>query len=176
MTQPTSPKHADFDFAIPGQPRLTGRRFLAGYAYPQNGNVHNPTPRYSWLLLVDGNLADRFDRKRDLVAEVAQNAAGYLDGQLTDANTGGLEPGDKVYILSGKYANEVAYVERFFPTRVTVSLAGRLVTIPAGAITRQRETLCTVHPGGHSAESCPACLDDIQAWLDEQDAKAAQNA
>jgi hypothetical protein len=170
MIEPKSPKHADFDFAIPGQPRLTGRRHLVEYAYPQNGNVHNPTPRYSWLLLLDGNIADRFDRKRDLLSEATENAAGYLDGQLTDANTGGLEAGDKVFILSGKYANETAYVERFFPTRVTVRLDGRLVTIPADAITRQSEPACMVHNSGQPFSSCPACLDDTQAWLDQQDA------
>ena len=24
-------------------------RFVGGYAYPRNGNTHNPTPRYYWV-------------------------------------------------------------------------------------------------------------------------------
>lgn len=80
MITPNDPKHANFDFPIAGQPRLAGRRFLDGYAYPQNGNTHNPTPRYAWLLLLDGNLVDRFDGKRDLVREAKTNAAAYIEG------------------------------------------------------------------------------------------------
>jgi len=29
-------------------------RVVAGYAYPKNGNFHNPTPRYRWDVTYDG--------------------------------------------------------------------------------------------------------------------------
>lgn len=52
--EPKNPKHADKVVRINGvSERLTLRRRLVGYAYPRNGNVHNPTPRYMWDLLCD---------------------------------------------------------------------------------------------------------------------------
>lgn len=86
MTVAQKPEHANRDFPITGaDPRITGRRFLRGYSYPQNGNVHNPTPDYTWLLLVDGNIADHFDRKRALVAAAREDGAAYLEGTLNYA-------------------------------------------------------------------------------------------
>ena len=53
---------------IPGaDPRFTLTRWLEGFAYPANGNVHNATPRYRWLLKLDGKLVDQFASKRKLV-------------------------------------------------------------------------------------------------------------
>lgn len=66
-------------FQIPGcDPRLQGKRVLEGHAFAANGNTHNPTPHYGWLLMVEGQLAGRFDYRRDLVAEARENGAAYL--------------------------------------------------------------------------------------------------
>jgi hypothetical protein len=43
---PNRPEHADYTVAVPGAPGFTVERVLRGYAYPVNGNVHNPTPHY----------------------------------------------------------------------------------------------------------------------------------
>lgn len=78
MTTPRRPEHADYTFAT-SHPRLTGKRVLDGYAYAANGNVHNPTPSYRWLLLRDGTtVVDNFRRQRDLKAAVAQHGKEYL--------------------------------------------------------------------------------------------------
>jgi hypothetical protein len=79
MTRANAEAHANKDFTIPrADTRITGRRSLRGYAYPQNGNTHNPTPDYVWLLLVDGKIADHFDRKRDLVEAARTEGERYL--------------------------------------------------------------------------------------------------
>jgi hypothetical protein len=78
---PNLPEHADKIEAIPGaDPRFTLRRHLTGYAYPQNGNVHNPTPRYTWVLLLDGRIIDQDPRRGPLVHEARINGASYLAG------------------------------------------------------------------------------------------------
>lgn len=77
--RPNKPEHADRDYPIAGaNPRLTIRRVLTNYAYPANGNVHNPTPEYRWLLLCDGQIVDSAPRKRDLVTAARDNGAAYL--------------------------------------------------------------------------------------------------
>lgn len=58
----------DREFPIKGAAGLTGRRTLAGYSYPANGNAHNPTPRYRWLLLNAGRTVDSFATRGELVA------------------------------------------------------------------------------------------------------------
>ena len=66
-TQPRSPDHADKVEAIPGaDPRFTTRRTLSGYAYAANGNIHNPSPRFTWHLLLDGRLVDTATRREPL--------------------------------------------------------------------------------------------------------------
>jgi hypothetical protein len=76
MTTPRRPSHANYDFET-DHPRLTGERWLEGYAYAANGNVHNPTPSYRWILRCDGRAVDNFRRKRDLIQSVQDNAAEY---------------------------------------------------------------------------------------------------
>ena len=79
--QPTQPAHADKTELVTGaDARFTVTRTLVGYAYPQNGNVHNPTPEYRWLLKLDGRLVDSDDRKSVLVQSAREvGVAGYDD-------------------------------------------------------------------------------------------------
>jgi hypothetical protein len=75
-TTPRKPEHANYTFATRFD-RLTGQRYLESYAYAANGNLHNPTPRYLWLLIRDGNrVVDRFHRRSDLVKALS---ADYLN-------------------------------------------------------------------------------------------------
>lgn len=79
MPKPNRPEHADKTEAIPGaDPRLTIRRQLSGYAYPRNGNVHNPTPIYTWHLLADGQRVDSDAKRGPLVAAARTNGGAYL--------------------------------------------------------------------------------------------------
>ncbi len=74
MTTPIRPKHANKTEPVAGaDPRFTVTRFLAGYSYPANGNVHSPTPRYRWLLNLDGRLVDSAARKSDLVQSARES-------------------------------------------------------------------------------------------------------
>lgn len=76
---PARPEHADKTELITGaDPRFTITRHLVGYAYPQNGNVHDPTPEYRWLLKLDGRLVDSDARKSALVQSARNTGiAGY---------------------------------------------------------------------------------------------------
>jgi len=74
MTEPLRPEHANTRKPVPGAPGFEIGRHLAGYAYPNNGNVHNPTPRYVWNLLLDGRMVDTSQKRRPLV--VAARAPG----------------------------------------------------------------------------------------------------
>ena len=49
-------------------------RRLVGYAYPRNGNLHNPTPRYRWNLCLNGKLVDSDSRRTPLVAEARKDS------------------------------------------------------------------------------------------------------
>ncbi len=61
------PKHEDYTKPVSGaDPRFTITRHLTGYAYPRNGNVHNPTPQYVYLLKVDGKIVDQSTTMRFL--------------------------------------------------------------------------------------------------------------
>lgn len=72
-------EHDDKVTAISGaNPRFTLRRHLEGYAYPQNGNVHNPTPRYRWHLLVDGEMVDSAFTRRTMVIAARSHGSDYL--------------------------------------------------------------------------------------------------
>lgn len=69
-------------------PRLSIRRRFLGHAYPQNGNVHNPTPRYIFELLVDGQIVDSDTRKSVLRDAAKTNGATYIaevDARQADA-------------------------------------------------------------------------------------------
>ena len=79
MIRPRKPEHADKVSAISGvSDRLTVQRHLAAYSYPQNGNVHNPTPVYVWNLLVDGRIVDTGHYKREVVEIAREHGDEYL--------------------------------------------------------------------------------------------------
>ena len=79
--QPRQPEHADKIVTIPGaDPRLTLKRVLSGYAYPRNGNFDNPTPRFDWLLLADGEVVDMAGSKGKLVEAARKDGRAYLGG------------------------------------------------------------------------------------------------
>jgi hypothetical protein len=39
-------------------------RLTAGFAYPRNGNVHNPTPRFCWIVMQDGKPMGSYETLR----------------------------------------------------------------------------------------------------------------
>jgi hypothetical protein len=43
-------------------------RVTVGFAYPRNGNLHNPSPEFRWELTLDGKLVDSAAKKSILVA------------------------------------------------------------------------------------------------------------
>lgn len=96
MISPNRPDHADKTESISGaDPRFTVTRRLSGYAYPRNGNVHNPTPRYVWLLKVDGITVDQGPKRVPLIDAARNNGAAYLaeiDARRCDCMTE--NPGD----------------------------------------------------------------------------------
>lgn len=76
---PNKPEHADKTMTISGvDPRITLRRRLVGYAYPRNGNVHNPTPEYLWYLMAGDYVLDLSPLKRTMVESARTNGAAYL--------------------------------------------------------------------------------------------------
>lgn len=56
--KPRQPEHANKITDVANAPGFQIERWLEQYAYPQNGNTHNPTPRYFWFLLLDGRRVD----------------------------------------------------------------------------------------------------------------------
>lgn len=60
-------RQQDYTRPIPGAPGFSIRRRLVGHAYARNGNVHNPTPRYLYELLLDGRIVDTDLRMRPLL-------------------------------------------------------------------------------------------------------------
>jgi hypothetical protein len=42
-------------------------RWVRRYAYPKNGNVHNPTPEYCFERWEDGKFVDQSGRLKDLL-------------------------------------------------------------------------------------------------------------
>ncbi len=79
MPQPIRPEHADKVEPVAGaDARFTIGRRLLSYAYPANGNVHNPTPRYVWTLYLDGRQVDWDSKKSELTKAVREyGVAGY---------------------------------------------------------------------------------------------------
>jgi hypothetical protein len=73
--RPLRPEHGDYIRPISGAPRFLIGRVLTGYAYPVNGNVHNPTPRYHWHLLLDDRVVDMAEKRSVLVAAARQPSA-----------------------------------------------------------------------------------------------------
>lgn len=78
--QALKPEHANKIQPIAGTEFSVERR-LVGYAYPNHGNLHNPTPRYHWNLLLDGRVVDHDESMRKLVAAARRPnaAAEYRD-------------------------------------------------------------------------------------------------
>jgi hypothetical protein len=74
MTTPLKPQHANKRNTVSGAPGYEIGRHLAGYAYPANGNVDNPTPRYRWNLYLDGRLVDSDERRTPLVLEAQKDS------------------------------------------------------------------------------------------------------
>ena len=72
MSAPRKPEHANKTEDLGNG--YTLERRLQGYAYARNGNLGNATPRYSWVLRLDGKLVDSA-RQRDKL----------LDGIKADA-------------------------------------------------------------------------------------------
>lgn len=69
MSQPPNkPEHANKKTSVAGAPGFEIERRLMGYAYPANGNVHNPTPRYHWTLYLDGKPVDFASKRGTLLA------------------------------------------------------------------------------------------------------------
>jgi hypothetical protein len=66
LMNPLKPEHANKVEPIIGT-EFSTKRVLTGYSYPVHGNLHNPTPLYRWLLLLDGKLVDHADSKNVLV-------------------------------------------------------------------------------------------------------------
>lgn len=50
----------------------TIRKRITGYAYPRNGNTHNPTPRVLWEVYEGGRLIDSSYKLRQLRADYPQ--------------------------------------------------------------------------------------------------------
>lgn len=76
---PIKTSHADKTVAIPGaDSRLTLRRRLIGYAYPRNGNVHNPTPEYQWELMVGSRCVDMSPLARRMIDAARTNGPAYI--------------------------------------------------------------------------------------------------
>jgi hypothetical protein len=75
---PRKPEHANKVTDIARAPGFQTERRLMGYAYARNGNTHNPTPRYHWLLLLDGRRVDEASRCRVLIEAARQPDARKL--------------------------------------------------------------------------------------------------
>lgn len=72
--EPLKPEHANKTLPVEGT-EFQVRRVLVGYAYPVNGNLHNPTPYYRWWLLLDGRMVDTDQKKSVLVAAAHEPGA-----------------------------------------------------------------------------------------------------
>ena len=75
MTEPRNPKHANKTQDLGNG--YTIERRLMGYAYPRNGNVHNATPRYHWVLRLDGSMIASSNYRTPMVA-LARTDAGRV--------------------------------------------------------------------------------------------------
>lgn len=51
---------------IAGTDRFTVQAYLHGHKYARSGNAHNPTPVYSYVLLLDGRAVDSSFSERSL--------------------------------------------------------------------------------------------------------------
>jgi hypothetical protein len=74
------PEHTNKEAPVAGAPGFTIFRSLVGYAYAANGNTHNPTPRYRWTLLCDGQMVDADDKRAPLVQAARLDGESYRRG------------------------------------------------------------------------------------------------
>ncbi len=72
--EPLKPEHANKVEPVTGT-EFEVERCLVGYAYPQHGNLHNPTPRYQWTRRLDGKIVDTDNSMRRLVEAARQPGA-----------------------------------------------------------------------------------------------------
>jgi hypothetical protein len=56
---------------------VTIRKRVVGYAYPRNGNLSNPTPRYHWLIFAGEKRVGQVNRLTELVDVLPMYAAEY---------------------------------------------------------------------------------------------------
>ena len=77
MMEPLKPEHANKTVPVTGTEFSVGR-VLVGYAYPVNGNLHNPTPEYRWNLILDGRVVDHDKLMRTLVSAARKPNAAEL--------------------------------------------------------------------------------------------------
>ncbi len=76
---PIKPEHADKVEPISGaHQRFTIRRHFEGYAYSLHSQVSQTTPRYRWLLLIDGILVDSADTRGAMVYAARAHGSDYL--------------------------------------------------------------------------------------------------
>lgn len=73
--KPLRPEHGNYTRPISGAPRFQISRVLTDYAYPVHGNLHNPTPRYYWHLLLDDRVVDMAEKRGILVAAARESGA-----------------------------------------------------------------------------------------------------
>ena len=72
MSQPRKPEHANKTEDMGNGYSLERR--LQGYAYAKNGNLGNATPRYSWIVRLDGKLVDSARHRRQLLDSIKADA------------------------------------------------------------------------------------------------------
>ena len=72
---PNRPGHADYRKPVADAAGFELGRTLTGYACPEHGNLHNPTPRYTYTLWLDGRLVDSSPRAGALTAAARQPGA-----------------------------------------------------------------------------------------------------
>lgn len=54
---------------------ITIEKKISGYAYPRNGNAHNPTPRYRWEVKLGDRLIDTAYREGAAIGSANEFAA-----------------------------------------------------------------------------------------------------
>lgn len=75
---PRQPEHANKITDVANAPGFQIERRLMGYAYARNGNVHNPTPRYWWILYLNGKRVDEGKYRNTLQQCARQPGAAKL--------------------------------------------------------------------------------------------------
>ncbi|MGH3610224.1 MAG: hypothetical protein ACRDRD_19380, partial [Pseudonocardiaceae bacterium] len=153
-TIPLRPEHATRVRRIAGvDQRLTIRRILTGYAYPENGNVHNPTPRYQFLLQVDGVTVDTATLERVLRQAAKDNGAAYLaemDQRMVEAAAADGPDGPFARQITERYHQRRAAGQDSYQ-------AGRVVEASPGA-------------RGEAKRTAGMTLNQLRARLEELDA------